>query len=135
MDYFIIYGPTPAEILHGYCTLTGFAPTPPVWSFGLWMSRNSYYSWEVVHEVADGIRARGIPADVLHLDTYWFQEDFNCDLRFDTERFAEPERHMRALREQDFRVSLWLYNFVPPRANNANYQEGAAKGLLRAGRG
>ena len=130
MDYFIIYGPTPAEILRGYCSLTGFSPTPPVWSFGLWMSRNSYQSWEVVHEVADGIRARGIPADVLHVDTYWFKEDFNCDLRFDTERFSEPERHFRELRAQDFRVSLWLYNYVPPRANNANYQEGAAKGYF-----
>ena len=54
MDYFIIYGPTPAEILYHYSTLTGFSPTPPIWSFGLWMSRNSYWSWEVVHEVADG---------------------------------------------------------------------------------
>jgi len=130
MDYFIIYGPTPAEVVRGYCTLTGFAPTPPIWSFGLWMSRNSYASWDVVHEVADGVRARGIPADVLHLDTYWFNEDFNCDLRFNEERFAEPERHFRALKEQDFRISLWLYNFVPPRANNANYVEGAEKGYF-----
>ena len=133
LNYFIIYGPTPAEILRGYSTLTGFAPTPPVWSFGLWMSRNSYASWEVVHEVADGIRARGIPADVLHLDTFWFKEDFNCDLRFDVERFADPEQHLCALREQDFRVSLWLYNYVPPRANNANYLEGAAKGYFAQG--
>ncbi len=133
LDYFIIYGPTPAEILQGYCTLTGFAPTPPVWSFGLWMSRNSYYSWDVVHEVADGLRTRGIPADVLHLDTYWFKEDFNCDLRFDVERFAEPEQHMRALREQGFRTSLWQFNFVPPRENNANYREGAEKGYFALG--
>lgn len=130
LDYFIIYGPTPAEILRGYSSLSGFSPTPPVWSFGLWMSRNSYASWEVVHEVADGIRARGIPADVLHLDTFWFKEDFNCDLRFDVERFADPERHLRELREQGFRVSLWLYNFVPPRENNANYLEGAAQGYF-----
>jgi alpha-D-xyloside xylohydrolase len=130
MDYFVIHGPQPADILLRYCELTGFSPTPPVWSFGLWMSRNSYLSWDVVHEVADGLRQRGIPTDVLHLDTAWFKEDWNCDLRFSMERFADPERHLAQLREQGFRVSLWQYNFVPPRENNCNYREGRAKGYF-----
>ena len=130
MDYFVIHGPRPAEILQRYAELTGFSPTPPVWSFGLWMSRNSYLSWDVVHEVADELRRRGIPTDVLHLDTAWFQEDWNCDLRFSTDRFADPEQHLAQLREQGFRVSLWQYNFVPPRDNNSNYREGRAKGYF-----
>ncbi len=129
MDYFIIHGPAPAEILRRYSTLTGFSPAPPVWSYGLWLSRNSYTSWDVVHEVANGIRARGIPADVLHVDTFWFKEDFNCDLRFDESRFPDPPAHMKALQDQGFRISLWQYNFVPPR-HNVNYIEGAAKGYF-----
>lgn len=130
LDYFVIHGPAPADILRRYCELTGFAPTPPVWSFGLWMSRNSYVSWDVVHEVANGLREHRIPSDVLHLDTYWFEEDFNCDLRFSPTRFPEPQRHMAELRRQGFRVSLWQYNFVPPRANNANYLEGVKRGYF-----
>ncbi|MBC7185976.1 MAG: DUF4968 domain-containing protein [Calditrichaeota bacterium] len=130
LDYFVIHGPTPAEILRRYCELTGFAPTPPVWSFGLWMSRNSYISWDVVHEVAQGLRQRHIPADVLHLDSYWFEEDFNCDLRFSATRFPEPAKHMAELRKQGYRVSLWQYNFVPPRANNPNYLEGVKRGYF-----
>ena len=130
MDYFIIHGPTPAEILYRYSTLTGFSPTPPIWSFGLWMSRNSYWSWDVVHDVAQGIRSRGIPADVLHLDTAWFQEDWNCDLRFSDDRFADPATHMQRLRDEGFRVSLWQYNFVPARENNINFREGVEKGYF-----
>jgi alpha-D-xyloside xylohydrolase len=130
MDYFVIHGPAPAEILQRYCGLTGFSPTPPVWSFGLWMSRNSYFSWDIAHEVADELRRREIPADVLHLDTAWFAEDWNCDLRFSRERFPEPEKHLARFREQGFRVSLWQYNFVPPRENNPNYLEGRAKGYF-----
>lgn len=133
MDYFVIHGPTPAEILARYASLTGFAPTPPVWSFGLWMSRNSYTSWDVVHEVADGLRQRGVPADVLHLDTAWFTQDWNCDLRFSPERFPDPAFHIQQLKEQGFRVSLWQYNFVPPREDNLNYIEGKAKGYFAKG--
>ena len=133
LDYFVIAGDTPQEVLHRYCTLTGFAPTPPVWSFGLWMSRNSYLSWDVVEDVAREHRQRGIPADVLHLDTAWFTDDWNCDLRFSTERFPDPAGHMLRLREQGFRISLWQYNFVPPRADNLNYLEGVAQGYFVRG--
>jgi alpha-D-xyloside xylohydrolase len=133
IDYFIIHGPNPAEILGRYSRLTGFSPLPPVWSFGLWMSRNSYYSWDVVNEVARGLRARDIPCDVLHLDTAWFKDDWNCDLKFSEERFPHPEENMSRLRESGFRISLWQYNFIPPRKDNANFQEALAKGYLVKG--
>jgi len=133
MDYFIIYGPRPADILYRYHTLTSFAPVPPVWSFGLWMSRCSYLNWDMVHEVADGLRQGGIPADVLHID-FWFDEDMNCDLRFSQKNYPEPEKHIRQLREQGFHLSLWQWNYVPPKAKNLNYAEGLAKGYFAKSR-
>lgn len=133
MDYFIIYGPTPAEILYKYCALTGFPALPPVWSFGLWMSRNSYTSWDIAFEVANKLRERDIPSDVLHLDTAWFKDDWNCDLKFSEERFPNPGEHMKKLLEMGFRISLWQYNFIPPRENNDNYREALEKGYIALG--
>ena len=95
MEYFVIGGHTPKEILKSYCMLTGFAPLPPLWSFGLWMSRNSYTSWDVVDDIADQIRKHDIPCDVLHLDTAWFQTDWDCDLKFSEERFPDPVAYGR----------------------------------------
>ena len=43
LDLFVFLG-TPKEILDEYTTLTGKAPMPPLWSFGLWMSRITYFS-------------------------------------------------------------------------------------------
>jgi alpha-D-xyloside xylohydrolase len=40
---------------------------------------------------------------------------------------------MRQLRENGFRVSLWQYNFVPPKPNNVNYVEGLQKGYFVKG--
>jgi len=130
LDYFVIGGETPKEILRDYCGLTGFAKLPPLWSFGLWMSRNSYTSWAVVDQIAKEIREHDIPCDVLHLDTAWFTEDWNCDLKFSKERFPDPEKHIAQLKEQGFRVSLWQYNFIPPRENNENYHEALEHGYL-----
>ena len=130
MDYFVICEKTPKEILKRYCDLTGYSKLPPVWSFGLWMSRNSYTSWEVAEEVARQARENDIPCDVLHLDTAWFSSDWNCDLRFSKERFPEPEKHMAELKKQGFHVSLWQYNYIPPRPDNLNYKEADEKGYL-----
>lgn len=130
MDYFVIHGHSPKEILKGYLSLTGFAPMPPVWSFGLWMSRNSYTSWEKVEKIAGQLREHDIPCDVIHLDTAWFQEDWNCDLKFSKERFPNPKEHMEKLKKQGFRISLWQYNYIPPRDNNCNYLEALEKGYF-----
>ena len=38
LEYFLIYGPTPKEILRKLTALTGRPALPPPWSFGLWLS-------------------------------------------------------------------------------------------------
>ncbi len=130
IDYFVIAGPAPKDILRRYCTLTGFAKLPPLWSFGLWMSRNSYTSWDVVDDIAAKVREHDIPCDVLHLDTAWFRKDWDCDLKFSEERFPNPREHMQQLKEDGFKVSLWQYNFIPPNEGNTHYEEAVANGYL-----
>lgn len=130
LDYFVIGSDSLKGVLKEYCGLTGFSPLPPVWSFGLWMSRNSYLSWDVVNEVVDEFEKYKIPFDVIHLDTAWFAEDWNCDLKFSKERFANPKQEMQRLREKGKRVSLWQYNFIPPKDNNEHYKEAMAKSYL-----
>lgn len=130
MDYFVLCARTPKEILKRYCDLTGYSKLPPVWSFGLWMSRNSYTSWDMTEDIARETRAHDIPCDVLHLDTAWFSSDWNCDLKFSAVRFPDPEKHMKKLKEQGFHVSLWQYNFIPPRPDNDHYKEADEHGYL-----
>ena len=130
MDYFVMYGESPADILKSYCNLTGFSKLPPLWSFGLWMSRNSYTSWDVVEDIAKKMRENDIPCDVLHLDTAWFTNDWDCDLIFSKDRFPEPIKYFEKLRKQGFNISLWQYNFIPPNANNEHYQEAVKNGYL-----
>ena len=130
MDYFVIAGKTPKDILKGYCTLTGFSKLPPLWSFGLWMSRNSYLSWDVVDDVAKNIRDNDIPCDVLHLDTAWFNRDWNCDLKFSEERFPNPKENIERYKKDGFKISLWQYNFIPPNDDNEHYLEAVQNGYL-----
>ena len=125
MDYFIVSGITPKDILMKYTSqLTGTPALPPLWTFGLWLSRNSYPSWTVVDEVMAKADSLGIPYDDIHLDTSWFKEDWNPDLLFSEERFPHPEKKMAALKEKGVRISLWQYTFIQPRDDNILYLEG-----------
>src|ERR1043166_224916 len=38
LEYLVIYGPTPADVLRKYTALTGRPALPPAWSFGLWLT-------------------------------------------------------------------------------------------------
>lgn len=112
IDAFIIGGETPEEILHGYRSLTGFPPMLPLWSFGIWMSRMTYFSADEVNEICQRLRAENYPCDVIHLDTGWFKTDWLCEWKFNEERFPNPVKFIRDLKENGYRVSLWQLPYV-----------------------
>lgn len=112
IDFFLIGGDTLEEVLFGYRQLTGFPPMPPLWSFGIWMSRMTYFSAEEVNEICERLRKEDYPCDVIHLDTGWFETDWLCEWKFNEKRFPEPEKFIRHLRGKGFRVSLWQLPYI-----------------------
>jgi alpha-D-xyloside xylohydrolase len=120
LDLFVFFG-EPKDVVTAYTAVTGRSPVPPAWSFGLWMSRITYRSEAEVREVARLLRMHRIPADVLHLDTGWFETDWRSDFRFSPSRFPDPRGMLRDLRAQGFRVSLWQYPYFTPK--NALWRE------------
>src|SRR5882757_7471590 len=68
LDYYLLYGPTPKQVVEGYAYLTGLPPLPPLWSLGFQQSRYSYSPESQVREVAGRLRADKIPSDVIYMD-------------------------------------------------------------------
>jgi alpha-D-xyloside xylohydrolase len=124
LDFFLIGGDTPEEILRGYRQLTGFPAMPPLWSFGVWMSRMTYFSAGEVSEICARLREENYPCDVIHLDTGWFETDWLCEWKFNKTRFAEPEKFIKKLKNNGFRISLWQLPYI---ACNAEQYDEAVK--------
>lgn len=127
IDIFIFLG-SPKEILSDYTALTGRSPMPPLWSFGLWMSRITYKSEAEVRDVAAKLREYRIPSDVIHLDTGWFETDWRSNYQFSTSRFNNPKKMIDDLKTQGFRISLWQYPYFS--SKNEIYKEAVAKGYV-----
>ena len=125
LDLFIFLG-EPKDILSEYTALTGRSPVPPLWSFGFWMSRITYNSEEQVRQVAQQLRVHNIPADVIHLDTGWFETDWRNDYRFSTSRFHDPAKMIADLKQEGFHISLWQYPYFS--SKNDLWKEIVSKG-------
>lgn len=125
LDLFIFVG-SPQEILNSYTNVTGRTPNPPIWSYGLWMSRLSYTSQVEVEEVANKLRELKIPSDVIHIDAGWFNDGFNCDYEF-SEAFPNPRQMTQKLNEQGFKVSVWQLPYFTPK--NKLYSEIISEGI------
>lgn len=126
LDLFLFIGEL-KDILSEYIALTGRSPLPPLWSFGLWMSRITYKSEDEVRSVASDLRQHRIPCDVIHLDTGWFENDWLCDYQFSPTRFPDPAGMLADLKRDGFRLSLWQLPYFKPQ--NPLYAEIVAKGL------
>mgnify|MGYP000286696755 CR=1 FL=1 len=116
LDVFVIGGDTMEDILRGYRDLTGYPSMPPLWSFGVWMSRMTYFSADEVDEICDRMRAEHYPCDVIHLDTGWFRTDWLCEWKFNEERFPDPKGFIGRLKKNGYRVSLWQLPYVAENA-------------------
>ena len=112
LDVFLIGGQTPEEILRSYRMLTGYPQMPPLWSFGIWMSRMTYFSADEVNDICNRLRKEHYPCDVIHLDTGWFRTDWLCEWKFNPERFPNPQGFIQHLASQGFKVSLWQLPYV-----------------------
>jgi alpha-D-xyloside xylohydrolase len=126
-DIFIFLG-GPKDILNEYTNLTGKAPMPPLWSFGFWMSRITYFSEAEGREVTRKLRGNKIPSDVLHFDTGWFETDWRCDYQFSKSRFTDAAKMMADFKTLGFRTSLWQLTYFVPK--NTLFPEIIEKGLF-----
>ncbi len=126
IDYYLLYGPTPRQVVEAYAWLTGPSPLPPLWSLGFQQSRYSYYPEARVTEVANRLRADKIPADAIYLDIdyqhkYW-------PFTVDAERFPTFQAMIKDLTAKQFHVVLItdLHIAKQPGVGYAPYDSGTA---------
>ncbi|NEA23289.1 alpha-xylosidase [Actinomadura bangladeshensis] len=130
MRYFVIYGPSPKEILRKYTALTGRPARVPDWSFGLWLSTSftTSYDEETVTSFIDGMAERDLPLSVFHFDCFWMREFQWCDFEWDPRVFPDPEGMLRRLRERGLRVCVWINPYIGQRS--PLFEEGRSHGYL-----
>jgi len=117
VDLFVIGGRNIERILYNYRLLTGFPHNVPLWSYGVWMGRMTYFTAEETRQVAARLREESFPCDVIHVDTGWFDKDWICEWEFSPRTFPEPQNYLREMRLNGFRITLWQLPSVSVQAD------------------
>lgn len=130
LQYYVIYGPTPKDILRKYTELTGRAPQVPAWSYGLWLSTSftTDYSEETVNGFVDKMEELELPLSVLHFDCYWMRPSHWCDFTWDPKKFTDPEGMLARYHERGLKICVWINPYIGQRSHL--FKEGQEKGYL-----
>ncbi len=125
LTYYALAGPTPADVLRQYTSLTGRMPLPPRWALGYGQSRWSYFPEEQLREIAAQFRARRIPCDHLWLDIDYMD---GCRVfTWSPTRYPAPKRLMTDLREQGFKVITIINPGVKADPTDPTFAEGVRR--------
>lgn len=126
IDYYVVAGDNPAEILEKYANATGHAPLLPDFALGFWQCKLRYRTQEELLEVVREYKRRGLPLAVIVSD--YFHWRMMGDWAMDPRDWPDPAAMMKELKELgvELMVSVW------PTVNRQNpvFDEMAARGLL-----
>jgi alpha-D-xyloside xylohydrolase len=119
LEYFIIYGPTPRQILERYTALTGRPASVPAWTYGLWLSTSftTDYDEQTVSRFIDAMAERDLPLSVFHFDCFWMREFNWCDFEWDPRTFPDPEGMLARLHEKDVHICVWINPYIGQRSH------------------
>jgi alpha-glucosidase len=126
IDYYLLYGPEPKQVVTEWAWLTGPTPLPPLWALGFQQSRYTYFPETQLREVATRLRKDRIPTDVLWLDIDFQHE--NWPFTVDEKAFPNFKGMVKDLADEHFKVVVItdLHVARQPNVGYAPYDSGIA---------
>ena len=126
IDYYLLYGPEPKQVVEAWAWLTGPTPLPPLWALGFQQSRYSYFPETQLREIAGRLRKDRIPADVLWMDID-YQHD-NWPFTVNEKAFPNFSGMVKDLVNQHFKLVVItdLHIAKQPNVGYAPYDSGTA---------
>ncbi|MCR4830313.1 MAG: family 31 glucosidase [Pseudobutyrivibrio sp.] len=126
LDYWVVAGDTPSEIISSYAKVTGTVPMMPEYGLGFWQSKLRYQTQEELIAIAKEYKRREIPLDVIVVDFFhWAKQG---DWKFDSTYWPNPKEMVKEVNELGTEVMVSIWPTVSP--ESLNYEEMLEKGYL-----
>ncbi|KAJ4178204.1 hypothetical protein NW767_014917 [Fusarium falciforme] len=107
LDYWVVFGDSPAEIVESYAGVTGKVPMMPEYGLGFWQCKLRYQSQQELLEVARQYKARNIPLDLIVIDFFHWPKQ--GEWKFDPTYWPDPDAMVKELKDigVELMVSIW----------------------------
>lgn len=125
IDYWVVAGDTPADVMAAYVDATGHPPLLPEWASGFWQSKLRYRTRDELLSVAREYRRRELPLSVIVCDFFHWTRMGDWD--FDPEDWPDPAGMVAELDSLGVKLAVSVWPTVEP--------DSASHDALRAGGG
>lgn len=96
LDYWVVAGDTPAQIVKAYAEATGKVPMMPEYGLGFWQCKLRYQTQDELLNVAREYKRLELPIDLIVIDFFHWPKQ--GDWRFDETYWPDPgEWHVRQI--------------------------------------
>ena len=126
LDYYMIPGKNPKEVLKRYLALTGKSSLQQKWVYGFHQSRWSYFTVREVLDTVNTMRKNKLPLDAIHKDID-YMEGFRV-FTFDHNRFPNPKGLTEKLAAQNVKPVTIIDPGVKIDSGYFVYDEGIEQG-------
>ncbi|XP_073343836.1 sucrase-isomaltase, intestinal [Pagrus major] len=122
LDFYILFGDTPEQVVQEFLELIGRPVIPPYWSLGFQLSRWNYGSLAEVKKTVERNRATNMPYDVQYTDIDYMED--KKDFTYDKVKFTDLPEFANYLHEKGQKYILILDPAVATskRVGNASYE-------------
>ncbi|RAK70960.1 putative glycosyl hydrolase [Aspergillus fijiensis CBS 313.89] len=126
LDYWVIAGDSPAEIVEAYSRVTGYVPMMPEYGLGFWQCKLRYWNQEQILDVAREYKRREVPLDLIVVD--FFHWPHQGEWKFDPKFWPDPDAMIKELKDMNVEVMVSIWPTVETASEN--YPEMLERGLL-----
>lgn len=122
LDFYIVFGDTPEQVVQEFLELIGRPVIPAYWSLGFQLSRWDYGSLNEVKKTVERNRAVEIPYDIQYTDIDYMED--KKDFTYDKVKFRELPQFADYLHEKGQRYILILDPAIATskRVGNTSYE-------------
>lgn len=108
INYYLVQGENPQEVISQYQKLTGKAPLFPKSAYGFWQCRERYHNQNELLENAREMRKREIPFDNIVQDWFYWPKGTKGP-EWDRVKYPNPKAMVDKLKELNLKlmVSVW----------------------------
>lgn len=119
IDYLVLSGITPRDVMALYADLTGHAPVFPDWASGFWQSKLRYEDQEDLLSVAREYKKRGIPISAIVIDYFHWTEQ--GEWKLDPKYWPDPKKMCEELESLGIKPIISIWPTINPASENYNY--------------
>jgi alpha-D-xyloside xylohydrolase len=113
VDLYILGGPTMKNAVQRYNLFAGGGPLLPRCGLGFWYRAYGGANQDEIVALAEELRTRNIPCDVLGLEPGWQSHSYSCSFVW-SQKFPDPDAMISKLNARNLHVNLWEHAFTHP---------------------